>query len=720
MNMDDPEFNFYQWTADTQLTLCNVRWNNDYRDIWRPDDWSKVDRYIDAMGASNIRITNASYAKLNQPVRINVPFNRALRYNYLRASNPIQPIPGGDIKRSYYYFIIGVDYVAPNTTEITVQLDVWQTFGPLVKFGNCFVNQSHLLIAAENAFNRYGRDFLSMPEGQEIGGDYRTIRTYATAFGGRNDEYAMIASTTSLMWTPGTEKAPVVKSAQGSTLQGVQVPVEAYAIKRSDIASYFRGMKDYPWITQGIISVAMMPNLEKFKPSGETQALSPRSKTVGTTYPPGPNNSQTYLRWPLATEGQFEDSMAPSWRTMAMDFISSRYRHLRKFLTYPYCTLELTAWQGSPIELKPEAWQSPDAKMTYRLSTIPGNERVVGIPNGYNAFDDKQTIKYGDYLDAALFINNLPKLPVINDGAALAMANTAGSRAAQRQGAQWAFQKASASNQASYDNATTGINLGNELGAIGRSADSQSTRSSNDFASDMAVVRGIEGLVQGGASGAIGGAVGGPAGVGIGAGVGLATSGISGAMGIMNTNLQNQQNLRQLSIRQGSSVASGNAQAGAASSIRDTNKGLADFAAKGDYAMSIAAMSAQVQDMQMTPPQMSAQFGGEFMNLIYRDFEVQMRVKLPSFGAIKRVGEYWLRYGYQTNLFTVPPENLHCMDRFTYWRMSETYMERAPMPEIFKQAIRGIFEKGVTVWRDPDDMGMMDISENNPLGGIEV
>jgi len=37
---------------------------------------------------------------------------------------------------------------------------------------------------------------------------------------------------------------------------------------------------------------------------------------------------------------------------------------------------------------------------------------------------------------------------------------------------------------------------------------------------------------------------------------------------------------------------------------------------------------------------------------------------------------------------------------------------------MFKQAIRGIFEKGVTVWANPADIGTIDIGDNAPLEGV--
>jgi hypothetical protein len=121
----------------------------------------------------------------------------------------------------------------------------------------------------------------------------------------------------------------------------------------------------------------------------------------------------------------------------------------------------------------------------------------------------------------------------------------------------------------------------------------------------------------------------------------------------------------------------------------------------------------------MIQPSVSGQMGGETLNYVNGRFEIGVRYKIPDLAAITRIGEYWLRYGYAIRNFIVPPANLMVMEKFTYWKMQETYITTAPMPETFKQTIRGIFEKGVTVWASPAYIGNIDIADNAKLPGIE-
>jgi hypothetical protein len=58
------------------------------------------------------------------------------------------------------------------------------------------------------------------------------------------------------------------------------------------------------------------------------------------------------------------------------------------------------------------------------------------------------------------------------------------------------------------------------------------------------------------------------------------------------------------------------------------------------------------------------------------------------------------------------------MTKFTYWKMTEAYISSSMVPEGHKQVLRGIMEKGFTVWANPADIGEIDIADNAPLAGV--
>src|SRR6187551_590172 len=168
------DFDYSVWTAGTQIDLVNVNWNNDYRDVVKFANKESLNTYINSLNPAGIRLTNLTYAKPNQDIFLPIPYNRVNRYNYLRASNPLMPIQN-DMQKDFFYFILDCEYINPQTTRIRVQLDVWQTYVYDVTIGNCYVERGHIGIANTNQFNNFGRDYLTVPEGLDIGADYRVI-----------------------------------------------------------------------------------------------------------------------------------------------------------------------------------------------------------------------------------------------------------------------------------------------------------------------------------------------------------------------------------------------------------------------------------------------------------------------------------------------------------------------------------------------------------------
>ena len=152
--------------------------------------------------------------------------------------------------------------------------------------------------------------------------------------------------------------------------------------------------------------------------------------------------------------------------------------------------------------------------------------------------------------------------------------------------------------------------------------------------------------------------------------------------------------------------------------MRDTNRDMAQFAAKGDYSNAIAGINAKVQDAKMLQPTTVGQVGGEAFTLLMSGWGLFAHVKTLSDAAAAQVGEYWLRYGYAVGRFAPIPQNFQVMSHFTYWKLTETYISSSVCPEAFKQAIRGIFEKGVTVWAKPKYIGTVDNAVNKPIEGI--
>jgi hypothetical protein len=710
-------FNFQKWSANTVLTLVNVPWGNDYQHLQGFDTRQQLDAYIDAK--PNAVIRKFSYAKFNRDVSIDTPINAAMRYNYIRAANPAMPVDG-DIERTYYYFIAGYEYVGPKNTRLKLQLDVWSSFFEDVQFGRCLVDRSHIGIANQNAFEQFGRSYLSVPEGLDTGAEYRVVhkeRTKIMDTAGVVDADpgydVLVCSTLDLTQPPGTEENPSLKTSHGGNWNGVPSGASFYIFPTGlDLQKFMTSYSDKPWITQSIVSLKIIPNMKRYSVSGFDYGADLGNgdfhfyEVTSAFYssPPIPK-SVTNM---------------PNWR--AADFISNilgdDYKGLQKFLTYPYMVIELTAHNGSPVLLRPESWQDPDAKVTELAAFVSPGERIAIYPARYNADAETQSETQtdnlhdpngtliddnGESLDVAVVMDAFPSLPIVNNMGIAYLAQNRNGIAFSFQNASWGKERARAAAQAGAT--VAGAQIGNtsrQAGIANRNASQQAAISTNAR---------MAGSVLGAAADIGGGAArGGPAGAGVGAlggvaGIGAAAIGSSAELESTNAGIS----------ARGESAISDVQTAG---QIRDTNLDFANFAAQGDYENAHRGILANIQDAALTQPSVSGQFAGDAFNLVQGLSGYVLTWKMPNKQILRQIGNYWLRYGYAVQQYITPPANLHCMSKFTYWKMTEAQLLPVPIPEGFKQIIRGIFETGTTIWKNPDDIPYLPLADNAPLTGI--
>ena len=708
-------FDYSSWIPGTTVTLVNVPWNNDYRDVPVFANRGALDSYIDGLG-SNVRIGEMSYARPGNPIRLPIPLARAMKYNYLRAQNPAQHV-SGDENTSWYYFITSVEHLSPGTTQITVQLDVMQSFlyDTNLRFGRSYIDAGHIGLCNVNDMFLHGRGFLTTPEGFDLGNEYQvdqviqqndgSIRTNVDISAGAsqaNQLQVIIMSTVDLNESGGDESNPELKTAKGVLTQGgLPHGCDIYVCKSVlDYKNFLATNSSKPWVTQGIIGVWLFPSAYRI-PVGElASGNASQYMQHMTNVAPTPVVRNHRSNWRNSWTGRYP-----------------RYAHLKKLLTYPYSFWELTTNTGQPVILKPECWQNNNLEIAAIPNWTPPDMRVTYIPVHYNSGDDNGTVKWpptsgwaiydGEGLDMATSITNFPTFSVVNNSYMSFLAANKNSIAYQHQAADWSQQRTLAGNEAAFNNASMAM-----------AGTATSATISQDLANQQASIAQTADAWNWGI-GAVGGIVGGAAnggGRGLANGVGGAI--LSGAHTAVNVNARNE-GVAASNQATRRSAANTNSVAGY---TRDTNKQYADMAARGDYRMSIAAINAKVQDAKMIQPTTSGQVGGETNIVANYHWGYDLKFKTISDNALCMIGEHWLRFGYAVHRYYTPGgySGLHMMSHFTYWKMQECVIVSGGMPETFKQAMRGILEKGVTIWRDPDDIGVVDPGDNKSTREVRI
>lgn len=763
----ESNFSWAEWTPNTTLKLCRVPWDASYRDIVRFVSRETQRQWFDKLDGVECR--PATMHIFNAPARVELPFNEASNWNYLVAYNDY---PGLEGPRAWYYFIQRVEYVNAHCTQLVLMLDVWQSFQHDVTFGSCYVTRGHIGVANEHQWGDYGRTYLALPEGLDTGSEMiTTSQEYQSIIEGRHydidgggvdwvDYGLIVVSTTNLTDDPGNTSDPKLTTATGAIFEQETDGCSVYYCesRMAYVANIMALGTLFPWVTQGICAVYMVPKIPQ-------DYVSRYGHRVTEIY--GQAVSEEYgniysFNSSLDSDLRYEDVMSvANFRNKF--HIPARYRNLRKLYCYPYCVVECSCLNGTAITYRPEDIQSDTLTIRETYTYAPSGARINFYIPGYNEAGASTTVPLridgkdmglpidgGEMLNASFGITNLPHFSVVNNGGALAMANSAYTRAYAQESAQWTRQKALTSANVANSNAalqreyaTRQTNWANEnrtaTNAITANSLNQSLAIGQNQTSQMANLQveqniksnnlnGMAGIIGGGlnavASRSPLGAVNAVGGAFLGsAHTDIANYGINSSAAVSNStaaaNTANQIATNAAATSQANAYASGATALGNQLNavVSQANYGLASYAAQGDYQNAIAGINAQVQQMQLTPPTTSGALGGDMFNLSNGIMGVLVRFKTCAPSAMRAAGEYMLRYGYFVQRFITPPASMECMEKFTYWQMQEAYV-RGTLPEEYRLTIKGMFERGVTVWDKPEYIGVTDWADNEPLPGI--
>ena len=731
MSANDLEINFSyaSWTPNTKFKLCNVNWDMGYRDIVRFENEAKQREYFNAL--PGIDFDNCTMSKFGLPVRLRLPFAQACQYNYLIAYNDYD----FDTPKYWYYFIQECTYINAYTTQLQIQLDVWQSFQFAVQFGRCYVERGHIGIANEHQMEHYGRDYLDIAEGLDCGADMRIVgsqfKRYMDAGEKRiiddfNTEIIreenigyIIISTTNLISSPGTVQNPTLITAVGSTVDNVRDGANVYYTEK--LGAVFAAASRFPWVSQGIIGVWAVPKMTvNLRDTTDVNEYMVQEFTAVLA-----NGGERLIG--LVRRSVMDKTFISVDNFRNKFNIPQRYRHLKKFQLFPYSGVEVTMQNGNSIFLKPQYIDGNNLDIHMLARLAPPQPRMYFYADNYNG---------GEQLCNAIGLVDFPKINVVNNTSMMYLASNAHSIQYSQTSADWAQNKtmmgvnnAYAQSQIGTQYATESANLANSnRNAMTAIANQAATNSLNIQLDTMAQSQAISqgrNLLNGGASfignlasGNIGGAISGLVGTAGEAAFGYAEYLNQTDAAMANTANQQQTATANTSQQNAYNLQSTNLNNEQTIKFADMNKSLATATAQGDYANTIAGINAKIQDSKLSAPNISAAAGGDATLLGDGYAAVWIRYKRIPDSAMKNIGEFWLRYGYYIQRFITLPDSLMCMTNFTYWKLHEFYLRSSTCPEEYRLTIKGIFEKGVTVWNDPAKIGVTDYADNDPLHGI--
>lgn len=144
------DFDYFRWAKASTLELANVPFDSEFTEIvdWqttanRDAEISSLVFYTSAPLESNFRLDKHGV------IKVPLPFDEADTANYLIVRNGQAATVGAvDFEKSggvrdLFFFILDCEQLAPNTTRLTLKLDVWTTYFDRLQLAAGYVERGH-------------------------------------------------------------------------------------------------------------------------------------------------------------------------------------------------------------------------------------------------------------------------------------------------------------------------------------------------------------------------------------------------------------------------------------------------------------------------------------------------------------------------------------------------------------------------------------------------
>lgn len=599
-------------------------------------------------------VENGTYQRKNSNT-IAVPFlaDEIRECKYVMWKNDVD-------NKWWYAFVTSVNYVNPSVSNITYQLDVYQSYLFDMEWKESFVERKHC--------KQYeSRDGLQMPtvntapEVLDYGDSYRILKKrnliqipdisflivgFSEPIDDSVDTSGIAGASQSIQNIPTNLYYYVVPIYVGHSLnKTVYFYKNGEYTKLFNAESFISYCSQSEFLTGKMVSAVIMPFLtigdigyskinddKNIAISCDNLLLCKFRKDVtSTTY--------NFLQISLANRKILQPYEITSTSSVLSIMDKAKYSESKLYM-YPYSFTELTTERGDTFIIKNEYIKSKYGDITIQIyGTINFQNKMSFIVKDY--------LSEGSYLENGIHDSSNANVPIIDDYTASYLQSNSNSIAVARSNA-LASQNAEISNAERTQTAKLNI----------------ASRDYN-YNSQKAFI-GNAGQIAGGIGQALGGNLAG----------GLATS-ISGIAGLYTDALY-------------------------ADTARDNSNQLANtnfintmVSASTNYSNAIATIDGKYQDAQQVPNTVRSMGGDYLYNIAYYCDGIYLLEKTIMEEPAKRLENYFKHYGYSYNQIEVP--EFYTRENWNYIKLTEPNVSgNIPMDDLL--SIKGIFQNGITLW----------------------
>jgi len=356
---------------------------------------------------------------------------KGLDFNFVRDRSTIDlPISYGEMQgvnyctfksefeqTRYYAYVMRYEYLNPSSIRVYLLVDGIMTYtqgGELERLPNLSIQRQHL------TKDHYNDRIWELKNNDDI------IKTHTKSYFHTDrilfDELlVLMTASVDLQADFGTVDDPKMKTSNGRQFDFITSPLNLYACDIDDFNKLMNELSDYPWISQNIKSLSLIPKIFMQDNLTLLQFASNESLS-GVNYlyrVTGQNTVKTTILDELREKSY---SMTETLELFGLD--PEQEKHL---LRNEYTTTELYNYSGGQLFIDNGQLNDPRG-LAYWVDIITGyhNEMKVFIDQYRN--EQNSSLNGGSYVNDSLVYNEFDDIPMLIDNYNLALSKSANQR----------------------------------------------------------------------------------------------------------------------------------------------------------------------------------------------------------------------------------------------------------------------------------------------------
>ena len=304
--------------------LSGIPWSKDYRDTRYFNTREEQESYFASKPALYSSATFSYVRATINYIAIDMPIEQLWSANYICYQNQ-------DMGSKWFYaFVDRLEMKAASTTFVYFTVDVMQTWMFDLKPIQAYIKRKHFGLETKGTIYQAGEDI-------GTGENYVVVRERVVDYVPAGSGTIMLTSTVDISQSGGSFEDPNLVGAEGVEVHNLPSGCDYYLVGDqygATIYEFFDELKNYPWMSKGIIGATILPD---FMLSGVSTT---RVSVGGSTM----------------TVGKITGGSTPSDKSVFDGDIFEGFADvpMQKLLMYPYSFVEISLLNGGSLVVKPQ------------------------------------------------------------------------------------------------------------------------------------------------------------------------------------------------------------------------------------------------------------------------------------------------------------------------------------------------------------------------------